>query len=91
MGTRLEDKEEVRTMKTCYFCKGRIEEKLVEFDGKWGQKRIIIRDVPAEVCIQCGEQYFSPEVSRRLEELAKLDTVPGERFIEVPVRNYRVA
>jgi len=78
-------------MEKCYFCKGRLEEKLVEFDGRWGQKRVIINDVPAEACVQCGEQYFTPEVSKKLEELAKQETVPEESFIEIPVRKYKVA
>ncbi|MDQ7827221.1 MAG: type II toxin-antitoxin system MqsA family antitoxin [Candidatus Eremiobacteraeota bacterium] len=78
-------------MKKCYFCKGRLEEKRIEFDGRWGQKRVILKDVPAEVCMQCGEQYFSPEVSRTMEELAKMESVPDEVIIEVPVRQYKVA
>jgi YgiT-type zinc finger domain-containing protein len=91
MGIRLENQEDALIMKTCYFCKGRVEDRLVDFDGKWGQKWVIIKDVPAEVCIQCGERYFTPEVSKKMEELAKLDAVPDESFLNVPVRKYRVA
>jgi YgiT-type zinc finger domain-containing protein len=78
-------------VKACCFYKGPVEERLVEFDGKWGRKRVIISNVPAEVCLQCGEQYFTPEVSGRLEELAKQEKVPEERFVEVPMREYRAA
>lgn len=78
------------TMKTCYFCKGTVTPKTVEFDGKWGTKRVILTDVPAEVCHQCGERYFSPEVSKRLEELATLEKVPDESSVQVPVRSFRV-
>lgn len=76
-------------MKTCYFCKGRVSATSVEFDGKWGTKRVILTDVPVEVCQQCGECYFSPDVSRRMEELATLDDVPDETFVQVPVRSFR--
>jgi len=78
-------------MKICYFCKGRVTEKLVEFDGKWGPRRVILTDVPAEVCLQCGERYFSPDVSKRMEEVATLEQAPDERYVQVPVRSFRVA
>jgi len=78
-------------MKACYFCKGKVKEKAVEFDGKWGTRRVILTDVPAEVCTQCGECYFTPEVSRKMEELATLDRLPDEHFVQVPVRSFRVA
>lgn len=75
-------------MKTCYFCKGKVEPRLVEFDGRWKEHRVIVRDVPAEVCTQCGEQYFTPEVSRRLEELVKQEGHLDEAFVLVPVRPF---
>lgn len=77
-------------MKTCYFCKGRLIEKAVEFDGKWGTRRVIMTDVPAEVCQQCGECYFAPDVSRQMEALALLDPLPDESFVRVPVRSFRI-
>jgi len=42
----------------CYFCKGKIEEKRVRVDFRWGDELVVIEDVPAEVCQQCGEKYF---------------------------------
>ncbi len=75
-------------MKTSYFCKGKVEPRLVEFDGRWKDSRVIIQGVPAEVCTQCGEQYFAPEVSRRLEEIAKQASHLDEPFVLVPVRAY---
>ncbi len=32
---------------------------------------MVIEDVPAEVCQQCGEKYFSPEVYKTMENLVK--------------------
>jgi YgiT-type zinc finger domain-containing protein len=55
----------------CYFCKGKIEEKRVRVDFRWGDELVVIEDVPAEVCQQCGEKYFSPEVYKAMENLAK--------------------
>ena len=30
---------------------------------------IIVRNVPCEECVQCGEKYYSDEVMERLEEI----------------------
>jgi len=58
-------------MLSCYFCKGKIEERRVRVDFRWGDDLVVIEDVPAEVCQQCGEKYFSPEVYKAMENLAK--------------------
>lgn len=49
-------------MYKCFFCKGRIVEQKVRVDFRWGDDLVVIEDVPAEVCQQCSEKYFSPEV-----------------------------
>ncbi len=35
-----------------------------------------IKDVPAELCQQCGEKYFSPDVYKAMENLAKAKEKP---------------
>jgi YgiT-type zinc finger domain-containing protein len=63
-------------MEKCYFCKGRIVEQKVRVDFRWGDELVVIEDVPAEVCQQCGEKYFSPEVYKAMENLAKAKEKP---------------
>ena len=46
-------------MKTCYFCKGEVVKKKIQHVHQWGEKIVLFEDVPAEVCQQCGEIYFS--------------------------------
>ncbi|KAF5426249.1 hypothetical protein C5S39_15135 [Candidatus Methanophagaceae archaeon] len=55
----------------CYFCRGKVIEKRVGVDFRWGDELMVIEDVPAEVCQQCGEKYFSPEVYKTMENLVK--------------------
>ena len=57
-------------MKDCYFCKGKLIEQKVKVDFRWGQKLKIIENVPANVCQQCGEQYFQSGVYKAMEKLA---------------------
>lgn len=55
----------------CYFCKGRVSEQKVKVDFHWGEELVVIEDVPAEVCEQCGEKYLDADVYREMEILAK--------------------
>jgi hypothetical protein len=32
---------------------------------------VVVRDVPAAVCKQCGEEWIGPDVARRLEEIVE--------------------
>ena len=71
-------------METCYFCsKGILEDEKVTVDFRWGTKLVVIEGVPAKVCNECGERYYSAEVSKRMEEIA----IEGkkEKIIEVPL------
>jgi YgiT-type zinc finger domain-containing protein len=49
---------------------------------------LVIKDVPADVCSTCGEEYIAEEVGRRVFELL------GEmanRGVELEVRRYEAA
>jgi YgiT-type zinc finger domain-containing protein len=71
-------------METCYFCKkGVLEDKKVTVDFRWGSKLIVIEEVPAKVCNECGEKYYSAEVSREMEKIATEGKM--EKGIEVPL------
>jgi len=55
----------------CYFCKGKIEIKHVDVDFRWEDKLFVVKNVPLEVCTQCGERYYSAKTSKKLDELVK--------------------
>jgi len=55
----------------CYFCKGKVVKKRITIDYRWGEDLIVIKDVPAGVCQQCGEKYLESAVYKELERLAK--------------------
>ena len=69
----------------CDFCGGTLtpSEKTLEF---WrGEELIVIRNVPADVCQQCGEGYFSAEVSRKLDLFIGQDfRCEPENYLTVP-------
>lgn len=53
----------------CFMCKGETEKKLVNYIVDMDKTIVIIKDVPANVCKQCGERYFDDEVMEKLEKV----------------------
>ena len=52
----------------------------------WHEKQlVIVSDVPAGTCEQCGQSHVDPDVSARLEQyLQNCDTCRPQRYIQVP-------
>lgn len=79
-------------MNKCYFCQGKTEIKNVDVDFRWEDKLFVVKSVPVEVCIQCGERYYSARVSKKLDNLVKkqeLSKIRPQQVIEVPVFNWQ--
>ena len=74
----------------CYFCKGQVTKQRVSADFRWGNELVVIEDVPAGVCEQCGEKYFSAEVYKEMERIAKIKVRPV-RQITVDVVKFKEA
>jgi YgiT-type zinc finger domain-containing protein len=55
----------------CSFCKGKLYKGRTEFVARIGDEVISIKDIPAYVCEDCGEAYFTPEVSRKIDEVMR--------------------
>ena len=51
----------------CFMCKGKLEDKLTTFMVEIEKSIIIVRNVPSQVCRQCGETSYSDNVARKLE------------------------
>jgi len=54
---------------------------------EYGGKFYIIEHVPARVCRETGEQFFSPETVERIQSLIKGGKKPA-KMIETPVYEY---
>lgn len=52
----------------------------------WREGRlVVIRDVPADVCVRCNEAYISSVVSERLDHfLIESQDHPPEQYLSVP-------
>jgi YgiT-type zinc finger domain-containing protein len=60
---------------TCFRCKGDTEQKFKTHAVTLEKCVIIIKNVPALICRQCGEAYFTDDVMRSLEAI--IDRLEG--------------
>jgi len=52
---------------TCFMCKGSCEDKLTTFLVDVENCIVIVKNVPSQVCSQCGETSYSDNVASQLE------------------------
>ena len=70
---------------TCIYCKGELEHKMTNFIADLGSTIIIVKDVPSEVCKQCGEVSYSDKVAKRLEQIVE---AMKKQNLEIAVTKY---
>ena len=75
-------------MKKCTFCKGTLRDGISTFTVDLGNCIVIIRNVPSQICTQCGETYYSTEVMHQLYNIAQS---MQQSMTEIAVVNYRPA
>lgn len=55
----------------CLYCKGSLEDRQTNFIVDLGECIMIIKNVPSQVCSQCGEVSYSNEVAKKLEAVVE--------------------
>jgi YgiT-type zinc finger domain-containing protein len=68
----------------CHICLGDLEERLIRYVQDYKGTVVIIENVPALVCTQCGEQLLEPGVVDKIQQLVWNQPEPKKRA-EVPV------
>lgn len=69
----------------CLMCKGKLKSKKTTFMIELENCIVIIKNVPSEVCVQCGEVSYSNDVAKQLE---KLVNAVRNSMTEITVINY---
>ena len=74
----------------CAICGGKVEEREVSEEVRVGNDFVVIENVRAGVCVECGERYYPPGVVDRLrnsergimdqKKLKKLDVI-GSTYV----------
>ncbi len=55
----------------CSFCKGKLIEGKTEFVVKVGEEILVIKNISAYICSECGEAYYSPKESEKIDKIMK--------------------
>ncbi len=69
---------------TCNVCKGNLHPQHTTFTQWYEGLLIVIENVPARVCEQCGETYYDPAIVEQIQTLIWSGAKP-ERVIETDV------
>jgi YgiT-type zinc finger domain-containing protein len=69
----------------CYFCGGKLRSGVTTIPFVAGAIVVVIKQVPAEICDQCGEPILTSEVAGIIDGVLKRAQTPG---LEVSVVNY---
>ncbi len=76
----------------CYVCGySDFDERRVEYVYRRHGNYLIVRDVPCEVCLHCGERYYAGatllKIERRFKALVE-QTVRPQPTLQVPVEAF---
>lgn len=70
----------------CVICKhGEVKDSTTTVTLERGKTTLVIKDVPARVCANCGEAYFGPDVTDALLDMLNVAVEAG---VQVEVRTY---
>jgi YgiT-type zinc finger domain-containing protein len=62
----------------CAICGGKVEEKEISEEVRTKNDFVVIENVRAGVCLECGERYYPPGVVDRLREIER-SIIEGKR------------
>jgi len=71
-------------MTKCNICQGKLEQQITTYTQWYQGQLIVIENVPAWVCEQCGETYYDPDVVELIQSTIWSDR-PPVRVVETPV------
>jgi len=63
------------------------EERLINYTVEVNGQLYLIEHVPAKVCLETGEQLFSPETVERIQDIIERHPSPS-RIVETPVYDF---
>lgn len=58
-------------MKKCPLCQGSVADGSTTFTVDLGEGIVVVRDIPAQVCSQCGEEWLDDSTAAKLENIVE--------------------
>ena len=60
----------------CFMCKGSMQNGTSNFTADMSKCIVIVKNVPSQICSQCGEVSYNDEISKQLEKIVHSLTKP---------------
>ena len=70
-------------MNKCSVCRGETTPQKMTYTQWYEGKLVAVENVTADVCQNCGEEYFSPETANKIQEA--ITSSKQAKTMEVPV------
>ena len=67
---------------TCYACGGTLEKGETTFTADFGSGVVVVRNVPATVCSQCGMEWIDDDMAAKIEGIVE-DAKSKHSVVEV--------
>ncbi len=74
----------------CYFCGGRLSPALTTLPFVVGSSVVVVKQVTADVCTQCGEAVLSSDVAAAIDRLLKQVYRSGFEVSIIPFKQLEV-
>ena len=75
----------------CAICGGKVEKKEVSEEVRVGDDFVVIENIRAGVCRECGERYYPPRVVDRLRDIeVRIMDRKGLTELDLIGRAYRI-
>lgn len=69
----------------CDLCGGRVSPGTTSLQLWHEEELLIVRDVPAEICQQCGQSHVAPGIMEKMDRFLKAyHQYQPQRYIQVP-------
>lgn len=75
----------------CPMCSGFKKESSTSFTVDYNYGVIVVREVPAMVCEQCGEEWIADDVASKLEEIASIAKKQQQEIFIAKYNSYPLA
>lgn len=76
---------------TCPICGGVKNKSTTSFTVDYNTGVVVVRDVPANVCMQCGEEWISDDIASKLEEIVSISKKQNQEIFIAKFDNYSLA
>ena len=63
------------------------EDRIINYTVEVDGQLYLIEHVPARVCLETGEQLFTPETVERIQDIIERQPIPS-RIVETPVYDF---